>query len=125
MASKSTSTRMEMYTRVSRTAPFNFMSGFPHHLPADREPIHLYCIKGDFRRSERHGRGRYTWTDGCVYDGEWRNNRQKGQGLMTFRNGNVYEGQFSDNNPDGQGVLKTRNGEWNRRAGTRKRLLLI
>ena len=44
-----------------------------------------------------HGRGKFTYADGHVYEGEWRDNERNGQGKITYADGHVYEGDFKDN----------------------------
>ena len=55
---------------------------------------------------ERHGRGRYTYVNGDVYDGEWRGGRKHGTGTYTFtRTGSHYYGQWKNGRQLGYGEL--------------------
>ncbi len=43
------------------------------------------------------GHGRYTFTDGDVYEGEFDNDEYNGNGVLTYADGARYEGEFEDN----------------------------
>ena len=51
----------------------------------------------------RHGRGKYTYSNGGVYEGEWKNNKRHGRGKDIFSNGKVYEGEYKDGKRHGLG----------------------
>nr|XP_055202483.1 radial spoke head 10 homolog B2-like isoform X6 [Gorilla gorilla gorilla] len=51
---------------------------------------------GEFVNGYRHGRGKFYYASGAVYDGEWVSNKKRGMGRLTFKNGRVYEGAFSN-----------------------------
>ncbi|XP_054213574.1 radial spoke head 10 homolog B isoform X3 [Homo sapiens] len=56
---------------------------------------------GEFVNGYRHGRGKFYYASGAMYDGEWVSNKKHGmffclQGRLTFKNGRVYEGAFSN-----------------------------
>lgn len=57
-----------------------------------------------------HGKGKYTWSNGDVYDGEWKHERQCGQGRFTFNTGGYYEGEWEDDEQHGFGRLEDMNG---------------
>jgi hypothetical protein len=42
-----------------------------------------------------HGKGKYTFKNGDVYDGEWRNQLQNGYGVFTTK-GETYKGTWID-----------------------------
>ncbi|XLU47010.1 hypothetical protein S245_041824 [Arachis hypogaea] len=50
------------------------------------------------------GRGKYVWSDGCVYDGEWRRGMRNGNGRLQWPSGTVYEGEFSGGYIHGTGT---------------------
>ncbi|XP_021774564.1 phosphatidylinositol 4-phosphate 5-kinase 9-like isoform X2 [Chenopodium quinoa] len=63
------------------------------------------------------GSGKYSWSDGCVYDGEWRRGMRHGWGKLSFPSGAIYEGEFSGGYMNGQGTYSwpgrmTYKGRW-------------
>ena len=36
--------------------------------------------------------GKYTWSDGKIYDGQWEENEMHGQGLLVWKDGRRYFG---------------------------------
>ena len=58
-----------------------------------------------------HGRGRYLWKDGSLYEGNYENGKKEGFGKFTFaRSENLYEGFWKDGKQNGLGVLTTKVG---------------
>jgi len=51
-----------------------------------------YC--GGFFNGQKHGKGRFEWPDGSVYEGDFRNNNVEGEGTFTWPDGRVYRGQW-------------------------------
>ena len=49
----------------------------------------VVVYKGQFMKSECHGRGRITFPDGETYVGQWQNNMRHGQGTNVGANGVV------------------------------------
>jgi hypothetical protein len=58
-----------------------------------------------------NGQGKFTYTNGDVYDGEWKNGLKSGQGLYTFTNGDVYDGEWKNGLKSGQGKFTYTNGD--------------
>ena len=56
-------------------------------------------------RGEWEGFGRYTFTDGSVYEGQWRANRQDGLGTFWYASGNEYYGQWKAGKKHGKGTF--------------------
>ena len=54
--------------------------------------------------------GKYTWTNGDIYEGEWVNNKRTGKGKYTWVSGDVYEGDFVDGKRTGYGKCTWLNG---------------
>ncbi|XP_015870188.3 phosphatidylinositol 4-phosphate 5-kinase 9 isoform X1 [Ziziphus jujuba] len=50
------------------------------------------------------GKGKYFWSDGCVYDGEWSRGMRHGNGKIQWASGAVYEGEFSGGYLHGTGI---------------------
>ena len=44
--------------------------------------------KGNYKDSQRHGQGTFTYTNGAKYSGLWQHNQKHGHGVMVFNNGN-------------------------------------
>ena len=40
------------------------------------------------------GLGKYTWSDGRVYEGEWENDERHGHGKLTYADGVICDGEF-------------------------------
>ena len=52
--------------------------------------------EGDFKFGQRHGKGNYTYAKGGVYEGEWEWGFGHGRGRLTDDDGKVYEGVFEN-----------------------------
>ncbi|KAI4296247.1 hypothetical protein L6164_036220 [Bauhinia variegata] len=57
-----------------------------------------------------HGKGKYTWSDGTVYEGDWEEGKRTGKGLIVWPSGASYEGEFSGGYLHGHGTFKTPDG---------------
>ncbi|XP_024959323.1 phosphatidylinositol 4-phosphate 5-kinase 8-like isoform X2 [Cynara cardunculus var. scolymus] len=57
-----------------------------------------------------HGRGKYTWSDGTVYEGSWVEGKMTGVGRITWSSEASYEGDFSGGYLDGFGTLTNPDG---------------
>ncbi|KAJ8283963.1 hypothetical protein COCON_G00028130 [Conger conger] len=68
---------------------------FLKRIPGSQYPLRNEYI-GDFVKSLRHGRGKFYYASGALYDGEWQCNKKHGQGKFTFKNGRIFEGEFVD-----------------------------
>ncbi|XP_004945158.1 radial spoke head 10 homolog B isoform X2 [Gallus gallus] len=66
---------------------------FLKRMPASQYPLRNKYM-GDFVNGERHGRGKFIYASGAVYDGEWAHNKKHGKGKFVFKNGSIYEGEF-------------------------------
>lgn len=63
------------------------------------------------------GRGKYIWSDGCVYEGDWSRGMRHGSGKLQWASGAVYEGEFSGGYRNGTGTYvgsdnSTYKGRW-------------
>lgn len=52
--------------------------------------VHAWCRCED----KMHGKGKYTYADGSVYDGQWQNSKMHGKGTYIYPNHDTYEGEF-------------------------------
>ena len=43
----------------------------------------------------KHGHGKYTWTDGSIFEGEWYENKINGKGIYVWPDGRKYIGEWS------------------------------
>nr|GMD08878.1 phosphatidylinositol 4-phosphate 5-kinase 8 [Ipomoea batatas] len=57
-----------------------------------------------------HGKGKYIWSDGSVYDGDWDEGKMTGKGRIIWSSGSTYEGDFSGNYLHGYGTFNGRDG---------------
>lgn len=54
----------------------------------------------------RHGKGKFFYLDGGLYDGDWKYNKMDGQGSLYYQSGKLaYEGGWQDDKFQGYGVL--------------------
>nr|XP_028700962.1 radial spoke head 10 homolog B2 isoform X2 [Macaca mulatta] len=74
---------------------FGTHTWFLKRIPSSQYPLRNEYI-GEFVNGHRHGRGKFYYASGAVYDGEWVSNKKHGMGRLTFKNGRVYEGTFSN-----------------------------
>ena len=74
--------------------------------------------EGYFVNDQRHGKGKYTWKNGEMYDGEWKNGKMSGQGTAYYTWG-WYTGQWDNGQWCGRGTKKISGddsfyeGNWN------------
>ncbi|XP_011789799.1 PREDICTED: radial spoke head 10 homolog B2-like [Colobus angolensis palliatus] len=93
--------KKETALRMSDGRLLSFQNGFGTHtwflkrIPSSQYPLRNEYI-GEFVNGHRHGRGKFYYASGAVYDGEWVSNKKHGMGRLTFKNGRVYEGAFSN-----------------------------
>lgn len=62
-------------------------------------------VQGDFEHNVMQGRGKYTWPDGCEYDGEWHAGLMHGEGRFTDSSARTWHGRFA--NGAGPGLVST------------------
>jgi len=58
-----------------------------------------------------HGRGRYEWADGRIYDGEYIDDLKDGEGTFHWADGRRFHGQWKDGKQHGVGVFRAAHGE--------------
>ena len=46
----------------------------------------------EYEDGKKHGKGRYTWSDGGIYVGNWKDGKEHGQGTYTSPVGTKYVG---------------------------------
>jgi hypothetical protein len=73
-----------------------------HHLNVD--------ILGEYKNNKRHGKGKFIYTNGNIYDGSWENDMQSGEGKMVYSTGNTYIGMYKNGVREGQGKFIYQNG---------------
>ena len=59
--------------------------------------------------NQKHGFGKYTYSNGDIYLGLWSNDKQRGKGKIIYKNGNIFEGVFDEDNLQGGGTWS----KWN------------
>lgn len=67
--------------------------------------------------SSPHGRGKYLWADGRMYEGDWLQGKPSGKGKFSWPSGATYEGEFRSGRMDGVGTFTgadggTYHGQW-------------
>lgn len=98
--------------------------GIPHRLWYSAVPYEKKSVEyengsyvGEFRHGQRHGHGKYIWSDGDFYDGEWKDDKKHGNGSFTCMDGHKYIGKYEDGRevggwyyyPDGRKLWVCRN----------------
>lgn len=64
--------------------------------------VPLYSAPPAQSHGARHGKGKYTWSNGASYDGSYDAGRRHGSGTMSFPDKSSYTGEFADNSPHGK-----------------------
>jgi len=62
-------------------------------------------------KSTRHGKGKYIWSSGDIYEGNWVKGQIQGFGKMIYTNGDIYEGNWTDGKPEGEGKYTCADGD--------------
>jgi hypothetical protein len=60
---------------------------------------------GEYRFDQRHGHGKYCWSDGRVYDGEFSDGKRHGKGIFEWPDGDKYTGYFQCEEQEGKRSL--------------------
>ena len=63
--------------------------------------------EGDYRDDLQHGKGRYKYSEGDVYEGDFRHGKKNGHGKATFTDGDQYEGAYRDDKMHGYGKYRS------------------
>ncbi|KAH6823456.1 Phosphatidylinositol-4-phosphate 5-kinase family protein [Perilla frutescens var. hirtella] len=50
---------------------------------------------GAFEGTIPHGKGKYTWSDGTIYEGDWEEGKMSGKGKIRWPSQAMYDGDFS------------------------------
>ena len=54
----------------------------------------------------RHGKGKFYYQDGGLYDGDWKQNRMDGRGKLYYQSGKLaYDGEWKSDQFCGHGIL--------------------
>lgn len=63
-----------------------------------------------------HGRGKFLWSDGRIYEGQYKNNKKEGFGIFNWPSGARFEGTWVNGKQHGKGKLiingVERKGKW-------------
>ena len=71
-----------------------------------------YGYEGDRNAAgEMHGKGRFSYSNGDVYEGMFLHNERHGQGKLYFCTGSVYEGYFHHDAMNTHGTFEYANGD--------------
>ena len=54
---------------------------------------------GEYKDGKKHGKGRYTWSDGGIYVGNWKDGKEHGHGTYTSPVGRKYVGECREGKP--------------------------
>jgi len=54
---------------------------------------------GEYKDGKKHGKGRYTWSDGGIYVGNWKDGKEHGHGTYTSPSGRKYVGEWREGKP--------------------------
>ena len=76
--------------------------------------------EGEYDHGVKSGLGSYRYPNGTVYRGSWKNGHKSGPGTVTYTNGDSFSGMFADDMKNGKGCYTYAstgaklNGEWHR-----------
>ena len=65
---------------------------------------------GNFKGVLPHGKGKYTWSDGTIYEGDWEDGKITGKGQIIWSSGAQYEGDFAGGYIHGFGTFTGSDG---------------
>ena len=63
------------------------------------------------RTEMRHGKGKFIWPDGEVYEGYWLFDKMHGFGRKIYEDGTVYTGGWLNSLHNGEGKITLSNGD--------------
>ena len=71
------------------------------------------CTNGDkyegelkeFKILKPHGKGKYFFKNGGIYEGEFKNGLREGKGIMEYKTGKKYDGEWKNDLRQGKGTL--------------------
>ncbi|KAG7381945.1 hypothetical protein PHYPSEUDO_005472 [Phytophthora pseudosyringae] len=67
----------------------------------------VYVGEMNTNQTQRHGKGKCSYTNGDEYDGDWRDDQRCGQGVMRYASSqDVYAGQWEDDQRHGYGICE-------------------
>jgi len=66
--------------------------------------------EGEWKNNQRHGIGRFVWTNNDRYLGEWKEDYKHGHGLMLWTNGDRYDGNWDRDLRHGTAIYVYANG---------------
>ncbi len=61
-----------------------------------------------------HGKGKYTWPNGRVYEGDYTYDKKEGHGVYRWPDGRKYEGGWKNGKQDGEGTYTNASGSTKR-----------
>jgi hypothetical protein len=67
--------------------------------------------EGEWKDGKKHGNGKCKYASGNVFEGEWKEDKKHGKGKLTYASGNMYEGEWKDDVKHGKGKLTFTDGE--------------
>lgn len=70
-----------------------------------------FRYSGDFKDGKKHGKGRYTWTNGDSYDGDFADDAPNGKGSFQLGSGDKYEGEVVAGKISGKGIYVTKDAD--------------
>jgi len=74
------------------------------------DPTYGNRFTGEHKNGLRHGRGKYTFSNGSTFEGLYENGSPNGYGKETFPNGAKYEGNYLNGRFHGEGKFEQPNG---------------
>ena len=58
--------------------------------PGETDPNYV----GETKGGKKHGKGKYSYSDGSTYEGEFSEDLKSGKGYYKAANGDIYDGEF-------------------------------
>ena len=68
---------------------------------------------GEYKDDKRHGRGKFTYPDGRIYEGGWKDDNFDGYGTEIFHT-HTYKGHWLNGKKNGKGFCRYSNGSYYR-----------
>jgi len=67
---------------------------------------------GDYKNDKKHGKGKYTYPNGDIYNGNWKNGVRHGKGKYSYKEDEgVYEGEWVEGIKQGSGKYTFGSGD--------------
>ena len=56
----------------------------------------IILLLGEWKEGQMHGRGDYSYANGCRYSGDWKDSKRIGKGLFIWPDESIYNGDWEN-----------------------------